>query len=528
MANSEKAATRSVSAALGQLDGLLGRCTMYRLVSVALGALVLYSIALDLLGWLRLGPAAIIVTLVLAILPVALVSWLLGKLFRAPAHLESSLITGALLYFLFNPTLEPDELGGIALASAIAGVSKFLLAFRGRHIFNPAALGAFVVWFTGLNLATWWVATPAMLWLVLPAAFVVLYRTGKLVFGLVFLLVSSSIIAVRLFSAGAAEAALSQPFLSLPGIFFVGFMLSEPLTLPPRKWQQLGLAVLVAVFFAVPYQLGPIYATPELALLIGNLLAFALSRRSGIQLRFSGSRELTPSSREYLFESLRPLRFRSGQYLELSLPHQKPDSRGSRRVFSLTTATSNPYKAGIGLRLAEPSSSFKNALNRLEPGQKVSATGVWGDFVLPGGTRGDASVLMLAGGVGVTPFLSQLRSLALDGGNLGTAGNSIDAVLLYTVAAPKEYGYREELEELERAGIMQLLTVCGAPEAECDPGLRWIDEAYPSAEKLLRLVPDIASRRVYISGSPAFVGQARQAAHAAGARSLRTDSFLGY
>ena len=61
----------------------------------------------------------------------------------------------------------------------LALASKYALAWRGRHIFNPAAAGAFLAGLTGLNIATWWAATPAMLWLVLPGVLLVLYRPGS-------------------------------------------------------------------------------------------------------------------------------------------------------------------------------------------------------------------------------------------------------------------------------------------------------------------------------------------------------------
>lgn len=277
-----------------QLDGFLGRFTMYRLVLSVLTILLVYSLVLDLLGWLTFGIGAMLLSALLSVAICTLVSWVLAKIFRVKAHLESSLITGLLVYFLFWPTLDPTALGGIALAAALAGASKFLLAYRRRHIFNPAAIGAFLVSLTGLNLATWWTATPAMLWLLIPAALLVLYRSSKLIFAGIFVVVAAGVISLRLIGSGLDPAtALSQPFGSLPVLFFVGFMLSEPLTLPPRRYQQWLLAGVVGLLFSVPFQLGPIFSSPELALLIGNLLSFLLGQRRGLRLKFNGSRELT-------------------------------------------------------------------------------------------------------------------------------------------------------------------------------------------------------------------------------------------
>ncbi|MDN5668788.1 MAG: oxidoreductase [Renibacterium salmoninarum] len=504
------------------LDTQLGRFTMYRLVLVALAVLAGYAAVLDLLGWISFGIAAIGLSLVVSLSVTVAVSWLTAKLFRAHTHLESSLITGLLLFFLFTPSTSARPLTVLAIAAAIAGASKFLFAVRGRHLFNPAAIGALLVSFLGPGLvsterASWWVATPAMLWLVLPAILLVLFRTSKLVFAGIFLLVSSSIIVARLLGSGFYEpaAAFALPFTSYPGLFLVGFMLSEPLTLPPRRWQQWGLAGIVAVLFSVPFALPPVYSSPELALVVGNLIAFALGQRRGLRLTYLGAKALTPSSKEFSFTLPLPARFKAGQYMELSLPHRGSDGRGIRRVFSLTSDPHDGGKVAFGLRLSEPSSSFKRELNSLSPGTVVSATGVWGDFVLP---RGHAPLLFLAAGVGITPFMSHLRSVQKH------SSETRDVVLVYTVNSVEEFGYRDELARLCAAEGVRLVPFC--PD---DPQLgEHLGSGYPEAEVLKRAVPDIASRRVYASGSPAFVAHAVAHGHRAGARKVHTDSFLGY
>ena len=45
---------------------------------------------------------------------------------------------------------------------------------------------------------------------------------------------------------------------------------------------------------------------------------------------------------------------------------------------------------------------------------------------------------------------------------------------------------------------------------------------------LIELVPDLASRRGYVSGAPAVVSAGRAALRAAGAKRVQTDYFVGY
>ena len=47
-------------------------------------------------------------------------------------------------------------------------------------------------------------------------------------------------------------------------------------------------------------------------------------------------------------------------------------------------------------------------------------------------------------------------------------------------------------------------------------------------DALLELVPDLASRRGFVSGAPAVVSAGRAALRAAGAKRVQTDYFIGY
>lgn len=297
-----------------------------------------YSLLLNVLGWLTFGLPQMLVHLVLCLALSYGSSRLLALLFRTKAHPDSSLITGLLIYFLFWPTFVPTDMAGVALACVLASASKFALAFRGRHIFNPAAAGAFLTGLTGLNIATWWAATPAMLWLLVPGVLAVLYRIRKLLMAGVFMVVATGVVFAELVSRSMTVGqALWQPLAQRPLLFFAGFMLSEPLTLPPRRWQQLGLAAVVGIVFAVPYNLGFVANSPELALLLGNLAAFFLGQRGRVELVFKGSKPLTPGTTEFRFEPQRPVRYAAGQFMELNLPHPDRNGKGMRRVFSITS-----------------------------------------------------------------------------------------------------------------------------------------------------------------------------------------------
>jgi ferredoxin-NADP reductase len=488
-------------------------------------------------------PAQISLTAVVAVGATFVTSWAFALAFRTRAHLESSIITGLLLLFLFRPTTDPAELGTIALAALIASASKYLLAIRRRHIFNPAAIGALVVGLTQLNFAAWWIATPAMLPFTAIATLLILYRTHRLAMGLTFIALATLLITATTVSGDTSVVdAVSIALTSYPIVFLAGFMLSEPLTLPPRRWQQLVLAVIVAVLLWTPFTFGPLYNSPELALVVGNVFAFAVGQRRGISLAFRGRTQLTPTSWEFEFEPQRPLAFQAGQYMELTLPHKRSDPRGLRRVFSIASApgavaggsaphpasasSSNdsaaPSAAGsgasvvrFGLRIPEVSSTFKRALLELQPGETVAATSISGDFVLPRDAA--RSLLLVAGGIGITPFISQLE-------HLEATGQKRDVVLVYSSSSPAEIAYAERLER----GQHRVLLVSPAQPKYLPATWTWIGAGPLTGEMLLAAVPDATSRDAFVSGAPHLVTTLRQALRRAGVRRVKADYFSGY
>ncbi|MBH0008557.1 FAD-dependent oxidoreductase [Salinibacterium sp. SWN1162] len=498
------------------LDRTLGAIAMYKLVLGSLAGLAVVSIALAFGGLISPDPFALLASLPIAVAFSYGASWLGARIVRQRAHLESSLITGLLVFFIMAPSLQLSGLLAIALASTIAAASKFLIAFRGRHIFNPAALGAYVFIFVPLGFPTWWIGTPWLQPVILVAAFLILYRTQRLDLGLTFVVVAASIrIALTLANGGDLTEALSFTFLSSQMIFFAGFMLSEPLTLPPRRWQRLSLAVLVALLFAIPFSVGSLYSDPLLALLIGNLVAFAFTQRRTIRMTLTETEEIAPGTWELTFAPHRPLSFRAGQYIELSLPHPSPDQRGARRYFTISSAPDAGATVSVTFTVSDRTSSFKNALLALPRGADVNGTGIWGDFVLPRKTT--EPLLLVAGGIGVTPFASQIAHSHLH-------DEERDIVLIYATSSTETLPFSGLFVE---AGVRVI--VFGPQSAAALPA-GWVlgSEGRLNSDALSALVPDLADRRAYLSGPPALVNDLKSTLRANGARRIHTDYFSGY
>lgn len=526
------------------IDGLLGRVTMYRLVTIVLAAIIAVYLVFTATGVIEglstLGNAVALVVLLVAAVGS---NRLLGLAWRVKPHDESAVITALILFFLFVPLPEAGRgegpgfgaanLAWLAAAAVLANASKYVLAWRGRHVLNPAAAGALLVvlaqWAVGressINALWQTAATEALAPFVALGALLVLWRTRRLDVGIVFVVVAATLVLVGLtvgFGTPFSQAWQTTLY-SYPILFAAGFMVSEPQTLPPRRWQQLAVAAVMGamlgfptfadVIGVVPPTLGPVTMTPELAIVVGNLVAFALARRSGVVLETTGTRRLAGDTWEVAFRPRRPVRFEPGQYLELHLPHDGADRRGVRRVFSIASPPADD-DLRVAVRVPEPASSFKRALVGLREGDRVRATGVHGDFVWPRATsrRGARPLLLVAGGIGVTPFLSQLR-----------AGEPRDVVLVYGVPDGDAVPFRDELVA---TGVRVVLV---SPERPADLPDGWTHVAAPavSGEVVDEAVPDAADRVAYVSGPPAMVSAVRPALRRRCA-GVRTDYFSGY
>lgn len=523
--------TTLFTAARQRVLAVLGSLSMYRLVLFALTALAVIALVLSLLGIIvSPRPLELVASFLVLAAVISVADAVAQRILRLPWRVESSLVTALILLFVLRPGLEPGTLAGLALAGAVASVSKYLIAWRGRHIFNPAAFGAAVVSILGAfgafewlgTSSSWWVGTPVLAAPVAVLGLVVLWRTEKVRVVLLFLLVAVAVSVLRQGVQGAqfdipfdAGAALSFAVLQSPFLFLGAFMLSEPLTLPPRRRQQYAVAALVGVLAGWPIPVAGLFTLgQERALLIGNLLAFAFALRGSVRLVLESRTFVTPTAQELTFRAKGRVRFLPGQFLELDVPHRRPDARGTRREFSIVSAPADLPTLRIAYKDGDQRhpSSYKRALAAAQPGTTLAVTGTWGDFILP---KGDDPVLMVAAGIGVTPFVSQLRQLQ-------ARGQQRDVVLVYVASEAAELAFRDELAA---TGVPTIVFTRDEPQG-LPAHWRWAQGARLDAAGLERAVPDIGRRHAFISGPPRLIADLAPALHRA--RSLTTDAFAGY
>ncbi|MGV9001525.1 MAG: ferredoxin--NADP reductase [Candidatus Saccharimonadaceae bacterium] len=494
------------------INRLMRSFSIYKGILLGLAGIWLVALVLSFVGLLSFSPLALVVSTLVLVLSTYVTSVLCAKLFGLKAYGESSLITGLILSLIVFPATGIPQLVVLLFIGMIAGASKFIVTWRGRHIFNPAAFAVVVIGLTGLGSAAWWVATPILTPIVLAVVLLSLYESKRFSVVGIFLAIAIPGILIQCLLLGATFGEGLVLLLSWPILFLAGVMLTEPLTLPPRKWQMYTVAVVVALLFVVPLQIGPFQMSPALALLVGNVLAAVFASRRVIELTFKKRQSLTPTTDELIFSPSAKVSYTPGQFMEVTLPHKKADFRGTRRGFSMTSIPSEK-DISFGIKFYEPSSTFKKALRTLKPGDVIQATQISGDFILPKDTS--RPLLFVVGGIGITPCISHIKSLK---------ASTRDIVLVYSVNSPEEIAYRQILEE---SGIRVIIVSSKKPTVLAKD---WVysSNARIDYDTLSELVPDISLRWAYTSGPVPFVQTAKHNLRKLGVRSVKSDYFAGY
>jgi ferredoxin-NADP reductase/Na+-translocating ferredoxin:NAD+ oxidoreductase RnfD subunit len=497
------------------VDSVLDRITMYRLVLYVLLGLVAVASAESATGLLPYTPVSILFSTVLAVAVCWVVNESVSSMLGAAKSVESVYITGLIIALILPPATfgTLDSALVIIVASAVAMLSKYILAIHGKHLFNPAAFGvAFTGFFMG-GYASWWVGgNLALLPFVLVGGLLIVRKIRRFQMVGAFSIVALCTIA---FTTPATNifTPLVEALIHTPLLFFAFIMLTEPATMPPSRSLRIAYAVLVGFLFAPAIHLWNVYSSPELALLAGNIFSYAVSPKGRYKLRFVRSDDTSASTREYIFSTDRKFPFKAGQYVEWTLPHAHPDNRGTRRYFTIASSPTDP-EVRLGVRVYEQPSSFKKALAMLTPGSPIFVSQVAGDFVLPKDTK--KKLAFIAGGIGITPFMSMFRLMS-------ATNEKRDIVLLYSTRTASDAAYKDELEYVQQRLGTKVVKLFQGQHTSIG-GTRML-----TAHVLATEISDYRERIFYISGPQAMVQDVRHELIALGVhrRNIRTDYFTG-
>lgn len=368
------------------IDDLLNKITMYRVVVYELIVLLVIAGIFGFFGILPYGPIYLLFSIALIYCVCWLTNEIFARIFEVPSNPESIWITVLILALIITPPSNPLDLQFLAIAfwaSAWSMASKYILAIRGKQVFNPAAIGvAITSAVLGLS-ASWWIGTPIMVPFVLIGGLLIVRKIHR--FDLFVSFIGIFILGIAYFNFDHGLnilTSLNQSLLYTPVFFFGTVMLTEPATTPPSRLLRILYGAGVGFLFLPNVSVGSFYFTPELALLVGNIFAYIVSPKYKMMLRLKEIIPLSPDSYEFAYTSDRPIKYKPGQYMELTLEHADPDNRSVRRYFTLSSSPTEP-EIKLGIKFYEPASSFKKALLSMRLGSSIMAGQLSGDFTLP-------------------------------------------------------------------------------------------------------------------------------------------------
>ncbi len=501
------------------VDNILNRTTMYRLLLYVLGAYLAIGMMLSFAGKLPYNGWMVLLSTTIVLFGCWFSNLVMAWAYDAPRHNPSAYITALILALIISPIRTVGDLPLYFWAPILAMAGKYILASGKQHLFNPAAFAVALTAIAINGSATWWVGNVWMLPAVAIGGFLIVRKIRRWdVVGAFLGMAAISVTVLALFRHTPILNTWKVLILDAPLVFFATVMLTEPFTMPPTHRYRLFYGATIGLLFAPQLHIGSLYSTPELALVIGNFIFWLIASRDRYVLKLIQRVQLSDTTYDFIFSSDRPIRFRAGQYLEWALPHASSDQRGSRRYFTIASA---PTESTIrmGVKFYPQSSSYKQTLRKLHPGQTIVAGQLDGDFTLPKDVH--QKLVFLAGGIGVTPFRSMIQQLI-------NTQEQRDVVLLFANQRPSDIVYQDIFDQASQHNGVRVVHVI-ADEASLPP--MWGGErGYVTAEMIQRQVPDYAERLFYISGPQGMVQAYKKTLRSLGVpnQHIKTDYFPGF
>lgn len=501
------------------IDNFLNKITMYRLVLYYLVLLIIAAMVLGFFGVLAYSPFTILFSTIFIIAICWITNTVFAAVFQANTNVESVYISAFILALILTPTTSLDKFPLVIFASILTMASKYIVAIKKKHIFNPVALGVLLTTLVIDQSASWWVGTFYMLPFVLIGGLLVARKLQRFNLVLSFIIVSLFFISVFGISRGINPLViLSKAVSDSPLLFFALVMLTEPLTTPPTKNLQIGYGVFVGFLFAPQIHLGSIYTTPELALVVGNIFSYIVSPKKKLIFKIQKIIQTTPDSFDFIFKTDRRFTFKPGQYLEWTLGHNKPDSRGNRRYFTITSSPTED-EIRMGVKFYEHPSSFKQSLISMQKDDIIIASQLAGDFVLP--KDRNKKLVFIAGGIGITPFRSMIKYL-LD------THEKRSITLFYSNKTEQDIAYRDIFSKAENElGIKVVYNLTDL--SRISPS--WLGKKGVINEQTIRAeAPDYQDRIFYLSGPRSMVVAFEKVLKRMGIerRHIKIDFFPGF
>jgi ferredoxin-NADP reductase len=234
--------------------------------------------------------------------------------------------------------------------------------------------------------------------------------------------------------------------------------------------------------------------------------------------RLCGREEVADGTMAFHLEKPAGFQFKAGQYVDISLINPpETDSEGNVRSFSIASA---PYEDQLLVVTRMRKSAFKRVLAILPLGTEIKLEGPMGSFTFHKNCV--KAAVFLAGGIGITPFLSMLRQAAEE-------KLSQRLYLFYSNRRPNDAAFLKDLEILSKLNAN--FTFIPSMSKMEKTKLEWPNErGVIDREMLLRHMDGLKGPIYYVAGPPVMVAAMREMLTNAGVDEddIRTEEFGGY
>jgi ferredoxin-NADP reductase len=185
-----------------------------------------------------------------------------------------------------------------------------------------------------------------------------------------------------------------------------------------------------------------------------------------------------------------PFTYLPGQFLTLNIA---PGGVPTKRSYTIASTPTWRDRIEITVKREDQGLVSRWLHDELRVGDEVELEAPSGTFTFNG--EGATGVVLIGGGVGITPMMSVVRYLT----DITWPGK-IDLILGFR--APRDFMFREELAELQarNANLSVTVTISRPAGESWEGAVGHIDAAL-----LASSVPDIATRRAHICGPPSMM-----------------------
>ncbi|RJQ14536.1 FAD-dependent oxidoreductase [Candidatus Parcubacteria bacterium] len=236
------------------------------------------------------------------------------------------------------------------------------------------------------------------------------------------------------------------------------------------------------------------------------------------KVRLKNKEEVAEGTMSFHFEKPNKFDFKAGQHIEITLINPKEtDKEGNTRSFSLVNA---PHQGELIIATRMRDSAFKRALKNSSPGFEVEIGGPYGSMTLHKDSSKPA--VFLAGGIGITPFMSMIRYAAYE-----KLPHRI--YLFYSNRRPEDAAFLDELKLMEgqNKNYRFIGTMTDMQKSNHD----WQGErGYINEGMFSKYIGDLDKPIYYIAGPPAMVKALNEMLVATGVSedNIRFEEFAGY